>query len=169
MGLILHRNSELKAKFDASDIVQDVSVLAATRFSDFRGETEAEFTAWLRTTMARVSADAYRHFTRKRRDVQLEEEFKQDFDNSSVMLAESAIVASEPSPSEQAMHRERAVLIAEVLDALPEHYREIIVLRDFEGKTLQEVGDKTGRSADSVRKMWVRAIVMVRDGLEDKL
>ena len=165
----LQRDPRLNAKFEDSDMVQEVSALAAKHFADFRGSTEPEFAAWLRVNMARVASQSLRHFTRQRRDIQLEQELQRTYDQSSVLLATGFAQKREISPSENAMRREQAVLIAEALDCLPEHYREIIVLRDFEGLTFGEVGNRVNRSADSARKMWARGVVMLREALEDKL
>jgi len=66
------------------------------------------------------------------------------------------------SPSGQAVRRERAVLVAEALEKLPADYREVIVLRHFEGLTFPEIGRRMGRSLDSVEKLWVRGLARVR-------
>ena len=165
----LQRDPRLAAKLDDSDLVQEASALAAEHFDEFRGTSEAEFAGWLRTNMAHVTVQSLRHYTRQRRDVQLEQELQQAYDQSSAMLAAEVSQTREPSPSEQVMRRERAVLVADALERLPEHYREIMILRDFEGLTLEEVGRRTGRSADSARKMWARAVLLLRQELEDKL
>ncbi|MHC4341140.1 MAG: sigma factor [Planctomycetota bacterium] len=52
----------LRAKVDASDIVQEVLIRAQERFGQFEGSTEAELLAWLRTILAREIVDhARRH------------------------------------------------------------------------------------------------------------
>jgi hypothetical protein len=52
----LQHDARLKAKLDDSGLVQEVSALAIRDFPTFRGATEVEFTAWLRTMMAHVAA-----------------------------------------------------------------------------------------------------------------
>lgn len=165
----LRRDPRLTAKLDDSDMVQEASALAARNFADFRGNTEGEFTAWLRTTMARVTAQALRHYTRQRRNVHLEQDLQRSYDESSSMMAAMATSTDEPSPSEQVMRRERDVLVAEALHELPPHYREVIILREYDGLTLEEIGRRMGRSADSVRKTWARAILKVRKALEGRV
>lgn len=165
----LHRDSRLAAKLDDSDMVQETCTLAVQNFRDFRGSTEAELTAWLRTTMARVSAQAIRHYTRQRRDVHLERTLRRSYDESSAMLSNSGLVTRDPTPSEEVVSRERDVLVANALQELPSHYREIILLREYHGLTLEEVGRRTKQSADSVRKMWARAVLLLRRSLEGKV
>ena len=164
----LQQDERLRAKLDDSDMVQEVSAQAARDFAKFRGVSEAEFTAWLRAKMAGVAAQSVRHYTRRRRDVQLERELQQALDHSSCWLG-SRLVSAEVTPSEHALRRERAVLVAEALSQLPDHYREILILRDLQGLTLEQIAQHMSRSPDSVRKLWARAVVKVRQLLKDKV
>ena len=66
------------------------------------------------------------------------------------------------SPSQQASRREQVVLLADALALLPEDYREVIVLRHLEGLSFAEVGQRMGRSLDSVEKLWVRGLARLR-------
>ena len=50
----------LRAKLDASDIVQQTILHAHERRAQFRGQTEAEWLGWLRAILANVLAAALR-------------------------------------------------------------------------------------------------------------
>ena len=134
----LQQDERLQAKLDDSDMAQEVSAQAVRDFAKFRGVTEAEFTAWLRAKMAGVAAQSLRHYTRRRRDIQLERDLQQALDHSSCWLG-TRLASAEITPSEHALRRERAVLVAEALHQLPEHYREILILRDFQGLSLEQI------------------------------
>ena len=125
--------------------------LNATRnFEGFRGTTEAEFVAWLRKILAARLADLLRRYLgAKGRDIRLERDLEDGFDQSSARL-DRGLVAEQPSPSQQASGREQAVLLADALSQLPEDYREVLVLRHLEGLTFPEVAERMGRSLDSV-------------------
>lgn len=164
----LQRDHRLQAKLDDSDLVQDAAAAAMADFSAFLGQSERELTSWLRTIMARVVAQAVRHHTAQRRDMRLEQDLQHSFDASSEMVG-SKFTASTLSPSEQAVKRERAVMVAEVLDQLPSHYREVVILRDFEGLSLDEVSSRMERTEESVRKIWARAMVKIRELLKGKI
>jgi RNA polymerase sigma-70 factor (ECF subfamily) len=71
------------------------------------------------------------------------------------------------SPSQQASHREQAVLLADALERLPEDYREVIILRHLRGLSFAEVSQRMGRSIDSVGKLWMRALVRLRQIMGD--
>jgi RNA polymerase sigma-70 factor (ECF subfamily) len=161
----VHIGRRLQGKADASDLVQDTFLEAHRQFPLFRGTTEAEFVAWLRQILAGRLALLARHFLgTKGRDVRLERELAAELDQSSRILAQG-LLAPDSTPSGQAARREQAVLLAEALDRLPEHYREVIVLRHLEDLPFAEVARRMGRSEDSVQKLWLRALAGLRRSL----
>lgn len=85
-----------------------------------------------------------------------------------VVVEESAVTLSEmfsqrKSPSSNAIRRERAVLLADALAHLPEDHRRVIVLRHLRGLTLVEVAQQMGRSYESVKKIWKRAVQRMQE------
>lgn len=153
---------DLRSKADPDDLVQEAFLEAHRNFPQFRGTTVAELRAWLRQILAGRLANLVRQYLGARgRDVRLERQITADLDQSSLVLAD-ALVASITSPSGQAARHEQAVLLAEALAALPEHYREVIVLRHVEGLPFAEIAARMERSDDSVQKLWVRALAALR-------
>jgi len=157
----LKSDRQLQAKLDHSDLVQDTCLAAHRDFAQFLGTTEPEFTAWLREIMAHTAANLIRDHRRQRRDVRIERQLYNLLNQSSQMV-ERALAAPDSSPSHSAMRRERAVLLANVLSELPADYREVLVLRELEGKSLAEVAERMGRSPNAVQKLWARALVLLR-------
>jgi RNA polymerase sigma-70 factor (ECF subfamily) len=66
------------------------------------------------------------------------------------------------------MRREQAVLLAEALGRLPPDWRELLIFRHLEGLSFPEVARRMGRSVDSVKKLWPRALASLRQLLEGK-
>jgi RNA polymerase sigma-70 factor (ECF subfamily) len=155
----------LQGKVDAADLVQETFLEAHRSFPRFLGTTEKELVAWLRQILAANLADLVRRYlVAKRRDVRLERELAADLDHSSQALGEG-LVAGHSSPSQQAARREQAVLLAEALARLPEHYREVLILHHLEGLSFPEVGRRLGRTLDSVKNVWTRALATLRRSL----
>jgi RNA polymerase sigma-70 factor (ECF subfamily) len=155
----------LQGKADPADMVQETFLEAAGHFALFRGETEAELTAWLRQILAGCLAHlARRYFGTEARDVRLERLLGDELDQSSRAI-DCGLIAEQSSPSQSASRREQAVLLADALDCLPPDYREVIILRHLEGLTFPEVAARMGRSLDSVEKLWVRALPRLRRAL----
>ena len=59
-------------------------------------------------------------------------------------------------------NQEQELRLAEVLGRLPDDYREVIVLRNLEGLSHEEVARRMGRSIGAVRMLWVRALSRLR-------
>ena len=152
----------LQRKADASDLVQETFLEAHRQFPNFRGTTEAQFVQWLRKILAANLADLLRrYFGAQARDIRLEREIEGALDQSSVML-DRGLVSPLSSPSQQAAGREQSVLLADALAQLPDDYRDVLVLRHLEGLTFPDVAERMERSLDSVEKLWMRALVRLR-------
>jgi RNA polymerase sigma-70 factor (ECF subfamily) len=156
----------LQGKVGASDVVQEAFLGAHRDFPQFRGTTEQEFLGWLRQILASLLANLVRHYQgTQRRDVRLERQLALELDQSSQAL-DRGLVAPQSSPSQQAIRREQSVLLAEALGRLPEEWREVLILRHLEGLTFPEVARRLGRSVDSVKKLWPKALAGLRRLLE---
>jgi RNA polymerase sigma-70 factor, ECF subfamily len=157
----------LRSKIDPADLVQETFLEAHRHFARFQGNTEAELVGWLRGILATNLAHLLRRYLgTQRRDVRLERQLALDLDQSSRVL-DQALPASQSSPSQQAVRREQAVLLADALQCLPDDYREVIVLRQLEGLSFPEVAQRMDRSLDSVKKLWIRGLDRLRRALGD--
>ena len=56
--------------------------------------------------------------------------------------------------------------VAAALESLPAHYREIILLRDLEGLSVEEMCDRTGLTRQACKSRLHRARVMAREYLQ---
>jgi RNA polymerase sigma-70 factor, ECF subfamily len=157
----------LQGKVDASDLVQETFLDAHRDFARFRGTTEQELASWLRQILAANLAMLVRRYCGTQcRDLRLERELAAELDASSRVL-DQGLMAASGSPSQHAASREQAVLLADALGQLPEDYREVIILRHMEGRSFPEVAQQMGRTVDSVKKLWTRALVRLRRRVGD--
>jgi RNA polymerase sigma-70 factor (ECF subfamily) len=152
----------LQGKVDAADLVQETFLKAHRDFAQFRGSGEPEWAGWLRQILAGNLAHLVRRYCgTQRRDVRLERTLREELDQSSQAL-DRGLVAPQSSPSQRAARREQAVLLANALGRLPEDYREVIVLSHLEGLPFPEVAQRMGRTVDSVKNLWARALARLR-------
>jgi RNA polymerase sigma-70 factor (ECF subfamily) len=168
LGLLarLQVDPRFRAKFDASDIVQQTLLEAVRDWPKFRGETEAERAAWLRQILAHVLLHEMRRYGgTRRRDVGREVSLEAALAESSRRLG-AALAAPASSPSERADRHELELLLADALARLPADYAEIILLRNVEGLSHEEAARRIGRSAGAVRMLWVRALARLRQELD---
>lgn len=164
----LQMGQQLQTKADPSDAVQDTFLEAHRVFDQFRGQSERELTAWLRQILARVVGKLGRKYQTGKRNVDMEQRLHDQFNRSSQAM-ERALAAYQSSPSERAQHREQAVVLADALESLPEDYRQVLLLRHFEDLTLRDIAQRMGRTEESVKKLWARAVPRLRRLLGDSL
>jgi RNA polymerase sigma-70 factor (ECF subfamily) len=162
----VHIDTNLQAKVDPSDLAQEACLQASRDFGQFRGFTEAEFTAWLRKILAHRGIAMIRQFKgTQRRDPTREAMIEAEIDSSALALGRVAVPAYR-SPSQSAARREAAVLLADALATLPTHYRDAMVNYHLERRSLAETAMRMGRSIESVKKLLARGLIRLRTVME---
>jgi RNA polymerase sigma-70 factor, ECF subfamily len=159
---------ELRGKADPSDVVQDALVKVHENFHQFRGATERELLAWMRTILSHLLTDLHRRFLRgAERQVGRERSLEDVVDRSSLVL-EGLLANRQESPSTRAHKREQSVLLADALARLGDDDREVITLRNLLELEWEEIARRMGRSPDAVRMLWTRAVRRLGDQLGEE-
>ncbi len=159
---------QLRAKCDASDLVQQTLLEAYRDFAGFQGSHERDLLAWLRRILAHNLFNEARHFAARQRDAAREvslEHLQTGLDRSSAALS-GGIAADTPGPSQLAAEHEDAVRLANLLAQLPEDYQTVLLLRVFEGLPAEEVAQRMNRTAGAVRMLQMRALAALREEME---
>ena len=128
----------------ASDMVQESLVLAQRNFGQFKGEGEKEWKGWLKTILHHRVDDLIRS--------------QPKIERQPLHESNSELVDSASSPSATLARLEQAATVRHALEQLPEHYQEVIRLRETEELSWEEVGQQMQRSQEAARKLWSRAI-----------
>jgi RNA polymerase sigma-70 factor (ECF subfamily) len=164
-------DNRLRVRVSPSDIVQEAFFEAHRDFHQFRGQSTAEFVAWLRKILINnILRVVEQHVLAEKRDVRREvslEEMGRRLERSTVRF-ESFLAEAARSPSGCAVQREDEVLVADALAELPVDYRDVIVLRHIEGLPFESVAERMGRSTGAVRMLWLRALKVLRETLQTK-
>jgi len=170
LGLLarIQVDCRLTGRVSPSDLVQETFIAADQHFGEFNGGSEGELIIWLRRVLSTQVADLYRRHTAQKRDFRLDRRLLREIDNSSCLLSQ-ALPVDRTTPSQVVARREEAVLLANALDRLSEDSREVIVLRSFEELPFIEVAERMGRTVDSVKNLWARALVKLRDQLGEEI
>ena len=114
---------------DAEDGVQEVFLKVQRRISTFRGE--AALSTWLYQVALNTLRDHRRKVVRQTRAL--------DMSVVSDQAADPTFPTSAPSPEAEASRLERAELVREALDRLPEKFREVLVLRELQGLAYRDI------------------------------
>ena len=159
-------DSRFAGKFSASDAVQQTLLEAWKGWENFRGDDELQRQAWLRQILAHQLAHLARHYAgTQKRDVTRERSIDVSLSQASVRL-DGLIPADQTSPSGLLAAREQSLLLARVLDELPDDYRQVLILRNLEDLPHEEVAQRMNRSVGAVRMLWVRALAELRKRIE---
>jgi RNA polymerase sigma-70 factor (ECF subfamily) len=146
----------LRAKEDASDLVQETFLEAQRDLPRFHGSSAGQLRAWLRQLLLNNIANLVRRYrgTDKRqinREVALEP-------GSGSGTPGGHLPAPMPSPSADLVLAERSQALARALRRLPEEYRQVLEWRYQEGLAFEEIAQRLRRSANALRKLWARAV-----------
>ena len=169
VGLVARAQIEgrLRAKVDASDLVQQTLLEAHRGLKNFRGGTEEEWLAWLRKILAHNTTDFVRRYrsTRKReigREVPLHVSPPGASGSFHLDPADPG-----QTPSQVVLQHERELEVAEAIEELPEDYREVVMLRNLQRLSFNEVADRMGRTRPAVQMLWLRALRQLEGLLND--
>ena len=155
----------LQVRVDPSDLVQETFLKAHRDFGQFVGSSEPELVAWLRQILVRNIADEAKYHRRNGRDLRRQESLEAALNRSGTTVQE-ALASPLTSPSARLENRERAVLLADALEKLPPHYREVFILRSLEHIPVEQIAERLGRSPNAVYKLWFRAMAALKRELE---
>jgi RNA polymerase sigma-70 factor (ECF subfamily) len=157
---------EQRALLDPSDIVQETLVEAHQKIDQFRGSSDAELAAWLRSILAYNIMDAFRAAGRQKRDCTREQSIHQAFDDTCSGMV-SWLEAIQTSPSDAAQRNERMLQLACALDKLPVAQREAIELRHLHGLSLDEIARQLNRTQPAVAGLLRRGLEQLREMMDE--
>ena len=150
---------------EAEDLTQDIFVAAFRGIRKFRGE--AKFSTWLyrialNQTRNRIKYLSRRDFFAKQsRRVQHREE--SPWENPE-LLADSA-----PTPEQLTLTKSMAIQVQQCLNQIPPQARQILVLRDVQGFSYEELSEMLSLNLGTVKSRLHRARASLQECLADKL
>ena len=159
--------TRLSARVGAEDVVQETFLKALQGFDQFAGTTEPEFSAWLRTIYANELRDLLRkHGLAEGRDAALERTLCGGDESASLIWNEPA--ASQSTPSQRLIKAEKALRLAELLQALPKSQRDAVRLRHLEGWPLDKIAAELGRSVAATAGLIKRGLKALRAAMSSE-
>ena len=116
--------------------------------------------------MRQILANVLRHELRRyrgtqKRDIRRELSIEESIAQSSCALG-GLLAVDQSSPSQRAQQREEEVHLAEVLGRLPDDYREVIIRRNMQMQTHDEIARAMNRTPAAVRMLWIRTLKQLK-------
>ncbi len=154
--------SVVKDEDEVEDVMQQAYVNAFLHLDQF--EERSQFSTWL-TRIALNEAFARRR--KMRRTAQLTD-IGSAFDDDRGAIMDT-ITSPQPDPERQAYAQELHRLLEEAVDALPDAYRTVYMLRDVEGLSTSETENGLGLGEQVVKTRLHRARAMIRRSVAARL
>ncbi len=152
--------SILKDDAEAEDAVQEAYMLAYRAMGAFRGD--AKLSTWLVRIVVNEAIARARKRSRRAEIIQLSSgEREPDADVSEESMNE----ATPEQPEHAAVRAETRRLLEGKIDALPDAFRTVFVLRALEELTVEETAATLGIPAATVRTRFFRAKGLLREAL----
>lgn len=149
---------------EASDLTQDAFVRAYRAWGEFRGESQIY--TWLYRIALNLCHNQRKKGDRRRRveGPSLDTSIHEDEDARPMEVADFR-----PQPSHRIENDELRVRLHEALQSLPENYRTVIVLRDIEGLSYEEIAAVTDSTLEAIKSRLFRARTLLREILSPYL
>lgn len=144
----------LRTEADAEEVSQEAILKGFRNLHTFRGD--AKFSSWILT----IVANEARMRLRQRREISLEVLKSADIEDEYIPVE---LADWREIPLEALAQKQLAARLEEALAALPEIYREVLVLRDVDGLNIVETSAALEISVPAVKTRLLRARLMVRD------
>ena len=145
---------------EAADLTQDTFVCAFRAWSGFRGDS-AVYT-WLYRIAINLSKNRLKQLKRRRSAevVSLDEPLPADGETLDREVEDWSL-----SPERALENRELGLFLATQVTRLPTDFREVVILRDYQGLSYQEISEVVGCSVKAVKSRLFRARTLLRDKL----
>jgi RNA polymerase sigma-70 factor (ECF subfamily) len=153
---------DLNVLLGASGVVQVTFWKFWQAIRDFRGHTEAELRAWLRSTLHSILRDEERKLHTASRDVSRQECLP---GNRSSAAWSGPCADPAPSPGSQVVQREQLERLEQALKRLPADQRLAVLLQKEHELRDDQIGRLLNCSPEAVRMKRVRALARLRHEL----
>ncbi|MBI4606901.1 MAG: sigma-70 family RNA polymerase sigma factor [Planctomycetes bacterium] len=157
----LRLGRKLRQLLEVEDVVQETLLVVLRGLHRFEARDEGSFRNWLaRCVECEIATQARKHGAKKRGAGKA----LRFGDRDATLLHSSMIAAPGASPSQLARARELSERIEAALLDMPEHSRELIVLRNLCGMSYAEVAAALGFARESsARVAYFRALKKLKE------
>lgn len=152
---------------EARDLTQETFLQAFRKIEGFRGE--ADLKTWLYRIAVNQARNRWRWWKRRRRDRTCSLDAPLGDSPDAPSLASSIAADDGDDPEREALARERERVLLAAVRSLARSYREVVVLRDIEELSYEEVALALDINVGTVKSRLSRARAELRRRLEGSL
>lgn len=146
------------------DLMQDVMLRVARSLKNLKNPRR--FQSWLSQIITNIFFDELRKKRRKLNTVSLDSFFSEEEESSKT---EKELECPKDSPDKCSENSEMKRIIRRAISELEEPYRAVIMLRELQGFSYDEIASATGASVGTVKSRIARARQKLQTKLKDYL
>jgi RNA polymerase sigma-70 factor (ECF subfamily) len=137
---------------EARDLTQETFLRALKSIRNFRGD--ADLKTWLFRIAINESRNRFRWWKRRKSKATVSLDAENPL--TETPLSESLASDSAANPETETLRRERERALRQALMELPENFREVVILRDIEGFTYEEIAATLDANVGTVKSRIAR-------------
>ena len=150
---------------EARDLTQETFLRVFQSIDRFRGD--ADLKTWIYRIALNQARNRWRWWKRRRRDATVSLDARPE--GSDAQPLDTQLRDSGAGPEQETLRREREAVLRRALRALGRTYREVVVLRDVEGFTYEEIAATLEISVGTVKSRLSRGRQELRRKLSSSL
>lgn len=148
----------LGCREEAREVAQEVYVTLYRKIGQFRGD--AKLSTWIYRVASNHAKNRIKYLSRRG------DRRSDSFDDLEVPPSEGRLSAAIPRPDQVLEGARLQALIERALASLDPDQREVVVLRDIEGLTYEDIAEVTGLNIGTVKSRLHRGRVRLKDAVE---
>lgn len=143
---------------DALDVSQEAFFKAWQGLPNFKGESS--FSTWLYRLTSNTAID---HLRKKKKETSLTTDFPDQDEGTELQIPDERYC-----PEESLVQKELGEMIQLGLDALPDHHRQVLIMRELSGMSYQEISTTLDLDLGTVKSRIARGRNGLRQFLKKK-
>lgn len=156
----------VRARVSVDDVVQDVLIVLSERIRLLVVDHERAFWGWLCSVIEQRLVDVRRrHIQGALRDVRRELPLDAERPGGAAAPLAERLANADSSPSARLRSAEQRAAVTDALARLPQSYREVILLRVYEGQSVSDTAAIMGRSPGAVSVLLNKAVKRLASAL----
>jgi RNA polymerase sigma-70 factor (ECF subfamily) len=153
----------LRDREDATEVAQDAFVRIYRSVDNFRGE--CEFSTWLHQIVVNLARNKYRWWKRRGRQSSVSLDSPVEMADGEAPMQ---IAASGDAPDAETVKAEFVELLSRRMEELPRKLREVLVLRNVENLSYEQIAVVLDCSIGTVKSRIARAREALRESMQDE-
>ncbi|MDE1160621.1 MAG: sigma-70 family RNA polymerase sigma factor [Acidobacteriaceae bacterium] len=153
----------LRDPADAADVTQDVFVKVFRNISSFQGDSSLR--TWIYRIALREASNQRRWWSRhKRQETTIDEQ--QENEEGETFALSDLLATADASPFDNAAQMQLRLRVEAGLAAIQPCFREVVILREIEGASYDEIAEILNITAGTVKSRLARGRSALREQLE---